>query len=104
MSSLLCKLMNTILGVLGMVTEAVTYALKGVGEIVGDLIEDVGTSIGNVFGSGNFLLYGAVGLGAYLLLTKKRDESKTGTPATINVGQPSNGNGVESLAVGGSSG
>lgn len=77
---MLCKIWNFILNIFTDTLNAVAFALKTVGEVLGDVLTSVGDGLGNfvggVFGGGNLLVWAGVGIFAYFLLTKQDDSDK----------------------------
>lgn len=79
MRSILCKIWSFVLGVFVDILDAVAYALttvgevllvlaKGLGEVAGDVINDV-------FGGSNLLVWGVFGVFVYAALFKRDKET-----------------------------
>lgn len=88
MGNAICKLWTFLLNLIQKAVEAVSYALKTVGEVVipllgqlGEVVSDtLGGLVGNIFGGSNLLVWAGAGIFAYFLLTK---EDKNGSGSVI---------------------
>lgn len=74
-----CSLWSAFLSAFTDATESVAYALAKAGEVAGDVLTSVASGVGNavssIFGGGNFLVWLAVGVGAYFLLTNDNENT-----------------------------
>lgn len=91
MRSTLCKIWNFVLMMFQDAVEAVAVGLKTLGEvlvpILGALGQVVGDTIGSVFGGSNLLVWAGVGIFAYFLITRKKDD--THSMQTVSAATPS---------------
>lgn len=78
MRSILCKIWNFVLNMFQDSVEAVAIGLKTLGEVLvpvlGAIGSVVGDAIGSVFGGSNLLVWAGVGIFAYFVLTKNKDD------------------------------
>lgn len=77
MSSILCKIWRFFSDLLSQVVEFVANALTTIGtaivDVLGDLLKEVGTTLGEVFGASP-LVWLALGVGAFFLFGKDDDD------------------------------
>lgn len=90
MRSTLCKIWNFALMMFQDSVEAVAIGLKTLGEVLvpvlGAIGQVVGDTIGSVFGGSNLLVWAGMGIFAYFVITKKKDD--TPPMQTVNAGTP----------------
>lgn len=70
---LVCKLLGFILKLWVAVVEGVGFALKTVGTVLVDTVDGVVSSVSDAVGLPKLLIYGLLGWGAFVLLTKDQD-------------------------------
>lgn len=78
MGKVFCKIWSFFLNLFRDAMDAIAYALDTIGTVALELLDGVGEVIGNVvgniFGGSNFMIWLAVGVGAYFLL---KNDNKT---------------------------
>lgn len=78
MRSILCKIWNFVLQMFQDSVEAVAVGLQTLGEVLvpvlGALGQVVGDTIGSIFGGSNLLVWAGVGIFAYFIITRDKED------------------------------